>query len=287
LVKLAVFFAALWGGLPAHATDGASEGLSIRIAVERGNWGSARPQDIQLVLGSVADMLVAHFPQRASKRITVQPGGQGPKVLFEKSSAGEYRVLLNVRDTRWDQFAYQFSHELCHILTNFEQRKVDGDVATRDHQWFEETVCEAVSLSSLARLASIWKDSPPYPGWNDYAPAFAQYAERLLSADHRRLPADQSLTDWYRANREELARNPYLREKNEHLAVGILPLLESRPNTLGAIAYLNLDAAPGQSFSAYLEAWLRCSPEQYRAFIQDIMSLLGERTNVVASGSMD
>jgi hypothetical protein len=99
-------------------------------------------------------------------------------------------VLLNVSGARWDQFAYQFFHELCHIVTSFERREI-GAPRSRSYQWFEETVCEVVSLIALNRLATSWKESPPHAGWSDYAPAFGRYARapaRLGSSDD--LPGD-------------------------------------------------------------------------------------------------
>ena len=81
---------------------------------------------------------------------------------------------------------------------------MSGDVVARDHQWFEEALCEAVSLFTLKQLASSWEHSPPYPHWKDYAPAFREYAERLLGEKHRRLPLDKSVAEWYAENREML-----------------------------------------------------------------------------------
>lgn len=277
LTSLAGFAVALMVGLPAFATDWPPQARRMAIHVQIGDWGTAQTQDIEKVLGSVADVLLPYFSQRASDRIVVQYSRQGPQVLFEKSGGGAYRVFLSVQDTRWDQFAYQFSHELCHIFTNFEHREPGRDGSIRGHQWFEETLCEAVSLFALNRLASTWERSPPFPGWNDYAPTFRDYARRLLSAEHRRLPPNESIAAWYRENREDLGRNPYLREKNEQLAVRLLPLLENAPGSLKSIAYLNLEKSisPG-SFKAYLESWYRCCPEEYRPFISQVITLFEE-----------
>lgn len=252
--------------------------VRIAVRVEPGDWGTARTQDIERVLTLVANLLFPHFPQRASDRIVVEYGKQGPRALFEKSTDGAYRVLLNVQHTRWDQFAYQFSHELCHVFTNFEHRDVRGNAAAREHQWFEEALCEAVSLFALNRIASSWERSPPYPGWEHYAPAFREYAERVLNGARARLTASESIARWYDANREELDRNPYRREKNELVATRLLPLLESTPGSLEAIGYLNFEKPPaGKGFRAYLESWYSCCPGAYRAFIGQVIALIDER----------
>lgn len=135
-------------------------------------------------------------------------------------------------------------------------------------------MCEAVSLLTLNRLAGSWETSPPHPGWQDYAPAFREYAVRLLSREHRRLPADESPAGWYqRRHHVALESNPYLRDKNEQLAALLLDLFESTPGSLDAIGYLNLEAPSRQGFAAYLGAWHDCCPEQHRPFVRRLMSL--------------
>jgi hypothetical protein len=246
----------------------------IVIHVQHGDWGTARVEDIETVLTSVADSLLPYFPQHVSDRVSVTASEHGPRVLFEKSTDGAYRVLLNVRDTRWDQFAYQFSHELCHIFTNYEHREIGHGAVARDHQWFEETLCEAVSLFALDRMASSWEHAPPYPHWKDYAPAFREYGKRLLSENHRNLSPNKSIAEWYGENQAALASNPYLREKNELLATSLLPLLESTPGSLEAFGYLNRETfSSDRSFRAYLEAWYRCCPEESRDFVSLVIAL--------------
>jgi len=272
VARFAVAF--LLVGSPALATGLTPPASRISIHVERGDWGTARTQDIETVLKSVADVLVPYFPLHASSRVLVASSRQGPRVLLEKSPDGAYFVLLNVQDTRWDQFAYQFSHELCHLFANSEHRELSGDVVARDHQWFEEALCEAVSLFTLKQMASSWEHSPPYPHWKDYAPAFREYAERLSGETHRHLPLNKSVADWYAENREALESNPYLREKNEFLATRLVALLEEAPGGLGAIGYLNLEKSSfSKSFEAYLDSWFSCCPEEIRDFTRRVISL--------------
>ena len=244
------------------------------IRVQPGGWGAASTQDIETVLNSVAGVVIPQFPNHASARIAVAFSDSGPRVLAEKTSDGAYQVLLNVSGARWDQFAYQFSHELCHIVTNFEHREI-GSPGSRSHQWFEETVCEVVSLAALNRLATSWKESPPHAGWSDYAPAFRRYAERLLASGHRTISPATSMAAWYRENRRSLERDPYLRGKNEAAAMALLKLFEADPDNLAAIAYMNESREHG-SFSAYLASWRDCCPEPRRAFVERLIAIFAE-----------
>ena len=230
-------------------------------------------QDIEAVLQSVADVLLPDFPRHRSISIDVRSSAAGPRVLAIKSSEGSHQVLLNVQGARWDQLAYQFSHELCHIVSNYDRREIGSVPALRGHQWFEETLCEAVSLMTLDRLTSKWEQSPPVAGWQDYAGAFRNYAQRLLSDPHRHLPHSSSFAAWYRENERALEEDPYLREKNELAAVALRELLENTPGSLAAIGYLNLESSGRGSFAAYLASWYDCCPEAHRPFVLRLMSL--------------
>ena len=258
---------------------------AMEIRVEAGDWGNARPRDIEAVLTTVADTLLPSFPQHAGERILVAYSDAGPSVLLEKSRDGAHRVFLKVRDTRWDQFAYQFSHELCHVFTNHEHRELAPGVLARDHQWFEETLCEAVSLLTLERMTARWEHAPPHPGWLAYAPAFREYAQHLLSERHRHLPANETLGQWFSANREALERNPYLRQENELLATHLLSLFETLPGSLEAIGYLN-QSLPAASFTAYLASWYDCCPGRHRTFIMEVMALLDGKVQRAALPSV-
>ncbi len=248
------------------------------IRVEEGDWGNVGRRDIETVLNSVADVLAPYFPQHAASRIWVSPSPQGPLVLLDRTANGSHHILLDVHDARWDQFTYQFAHELCHVFTNYGHREIGPGTVARDHQWFEETLCEATSLFALNRMASRWEEMAQRPERKRYAPAFRAYAQRRLDSAQRRLPVGDAVTNWFAANREALERDPYLRERNEVLAARLLPLLENTPGAFESLGYLNASASsPPESFAAYLASWYDCCPTRYRGFIVRVMSLLEGR----------
>lgn len=239
-------------------------GAAPSIHVQAGDWGAARVDDISAVLGSVVEVLLPDFPHYASVRIVVRSSRTGPRVLEQRTANGAYQVELDVRDARWDQFAYQFSHELCHIVSNYDHR----EIGARPHQWLEETLCEVVSIVTLKRLAVRWQESPPHATWAWYAPAFARYAQ------HRSLPARTSLAAWYHENERMLESDPYARDKNNLAAASLLELFEAR-GALQAIGYLNLEPGARQDLAAYLAAWQECCPESHRPLVERLASLLG------------
>lgn len=264
--------------LPAFAAASPADPpvLAPPVHVMEGAWGEASLRDIETVLTSVEVQLLRDFRGHDLPPIRVAYSSEGPSVLFDRDAAGEYQVFLSAQDTRWDQFAYQFGHELCHVLSNHAHRVSDEAGPVRANQWFEEAICDAVAILSLERLAKSWQQSPPYPNWRWYAPAFGEYAERLLQQRHRRLPAGTPLAAWYAENRQALRQDPYLRDKTELAATALLELFRREPGNVAAIGHLNEDAAAtAADFEEYLRSWNRCCPDAQRSLVLRAMALFG------------
>src|SRR5262245_35006495 len=147
------------------------ERLAIRVASE--GWGDAGRADITKVLQSAGSSLAACVPDRQFPPIDVSRSTTTPITLFKRGPAGEIRVKLNVEGTYWAQFAFQFGHEMGHIVCGFEEYP-------NPNLWFEETLCEAASLFVLGRMAESWKTRPPYPHWKDYSGALQKYRDERM-----------------------------------------------------------------------------------------------------------
>ena len=239
---------------------------ALVIEVSPGNWGEAEVRDIQLLLDTVAAEFLAHIgPLDRTIQLRVVPRGGAPKVRYEKARDGRYVVQLTARDQRWFQYVFQFSHELCHVLSNFDHKEpIDGSERVDErNQWFEESLCETASLFTLRRLAVQWETSPPSRNWSGYGSTLSAYARHLMNEAHRHLPPGQSFHDWYEENKQVLSDNPYLREKNELVAANLLPLFEANPELWQSIRYLNpLKTSAGKSFALYLTDWRVASPDK-------------------------
>jgi hypothetical protein len=72
----------------------------------------------------------------------------------------------------WCQFIYQFSHELTHFVIRNLKRNKNMYV-----KWFEETICESISLFILRILAEQWKLCPLYDLNNNYDKSILNYFE--------------------------------------------------------------------------------------------------------------
>jgi len=240
------------------------------VRVASGEWGNVTPHEIEILLNAVADEMLKHFPGRQLDPIVVSPSRAGPVVLYQKGAQHEYQILLAAKGDRWAEYVYEFSHELFHVLANYEYH---APPRRARHQWFEEMLCETVSLYMLKRFSLTWEQSPPKAEWRYYATDLQRFTQRALGEPHRQLPGNVSFQQWFRENGPILTTRPYLREKNELVATLFLPLFE-HASDWRAIAYLNLDVPEGESsFYDYLAHWYRTTPAPHRRFVGQAMGL--------------
>jgi hypothetical protein len=223
-------------------------------------WGNS-PEQVRAILLSGSRELLVYFPGRTLKPILVEPEG-GPITLFDRGPGGEYRVHLDTDDNLWAQWVYQFSHELGHILSNY-------DTVRNRNKWFEETVCEVASLFVLRRLADVWSKDPSPGTWKKFAPALGKYADARIAK--AQLPDKMTLAEWYPARALDLAKTGYDRDKNTLVAVQLLPLFEETPEHWEAISYLaRAKKGHSGSFAEYLKAWQESCPEKHQPFVDRI-----------------
>ena len=251
-------------------SKGAEKSRGLTIQVAEGEWGDARPEEIETLLYAIADKLLVHFPERQLKPIVVSPTRQGPIVLYQKGPENQYQVHLAAKGRRWAEYVYEFSHELFHILANYENHAPPHNAS---HLWFEETLCETVSLYTLRQFSASWEQSPPRAEWASYASTLNGYTGRVLNEPHRRLPANTSLEQWFRENGPLLLENPYLRGKNELIANLFLPILEHNQDWQ-AVGFLNLDASQQKmGFYDYLASWHSRTPPEHQEFTRLAMRM--------------
>lgn len=102
-------------------------------------------------------------------------------IVYNDPSASCPMLVINTTPVRirlsqpsyiyWCQTIYQLSHEMCHYA--FRQRKENKDFTL---SWFEELVCEAVSLYALKYASDHWNHCP----LSKVAPTFFQNHKTYL-----------------------------------------------------------------------------------------------------------
>lgn len=237
------------------------------IRVVDGGWGDAHATDIHAVVASAYRELTSAFGREPRYPLLVASSREGPSIDYPNPVTKEYVVRLGARDRHWAQFAYQFAHELCHALTNFDR-------FPRSY-WLEETICEVSSLFTLRRMAEAWSQNPPYPNWRSYSDSLRSYAAAIRQ--RRSLPDGTTLVEWFVHNRDALALNPIARDLNGTIAAEWMPFFEANPMAWRAVGCLNTwlkDPRPLTS-ETYFEAWARAAPPHLRPFVLYISGSVG------------
>ena len=245
---------------PADKSDAKAVQQLPDILVVRDGW-KTNPVTVKAVLESTIKELWKQFPNRKLPPIVVYPQ-KGPVTLYARGPNNEIFVRLSTGGTYWSQYAFQFSHEFCHILCEY-------DADPHGNNWFEESVCEMAALYSLRRMGETWKTEPPYAHWKSYAVSLTQYADQRIATS--KLATNESLAQWYQKNAEVLAKDALRRELNLKVAAHFLPIVEANPEYWQAVQYLN-KAKPKarQSFAEYLSDWHSNCPDQYKPFVKKI-----------------
>lgn len=253
----------VWGS-EADETAAAAHKLELR-PVNASEW-KADLDNVKAVLNSTAQELWKYFPERRLPTIEVQPKG-GPISIFKRGPNGEIRVKLDTGETYWSQYAFQFSHEFCHILCDFKEHE-------NPNHWFEESLCETASVFALRHMAETWKTKPPYPHWKDYAKHLRSYADERSAL--ARIADGKRFLDWFAENEPDMRVKSTDRARNNIVAGVLVPLFEAEPQMWEAVSYLNTEKLTKlYSFKQYLEAWRRNSQEKHRGFIDKLAAQFG------------
>jgi len=269
--RSAALLAALLLALPAHPA--ATERVSVTVS--DADWGNARTDEVQQVLAAAAAELMALFPSREPLRIRVSPTTSSPMVLFQRTREGAHQILLRARDRLWEDYVYEFAHELGHVLTNYGRHAREPGLLR--HQWFEEAVCDMIALHALrtvARRAEAGQLNSPLLAAR--AVEMHAFAGTLLRAPHRSSLHVADMSAWLRMHETTLRTNPYMRIRNEEIAARLLEIFERDP--AGFVAVLGLNASTGPapaSFREYLTEWWLHTPPAGRPVVGEIMTAFG------------
>lgn len=232
----------------------------------------ASERDIKAVCDSAGIQLWRYFSLYEIDPFVVKRGDHGPFFGYNKNDRGELEILLDTRRTFWCQYAYQFSHEFCHLLCGRIQR-------APAHMWFEETLAETASLFALRAMARSWKAAPPYPNWQDYSSSLQTYADEVEATRAVRVKQirEQGLGGFYRAHQARLEQECCDRDLNGAMAVVLLRLFEEQPEGWETIRWLNrIEQEEGKTFQQHLGAWEHAVPPRHQPFVQKIATLFSQ-----------
>jgi hypothetical protein len=219
-------------------------------------------------------VLSDHQPARL--RVDQHTSGQ-PAIWLHPDDISVAWIIVDIGERDWSKLAYQFGHELGHVMANSWQP--DAKPAP-PCQWLEEAMVEAFSLRGLGSLAKDWKEKPPFPGDNAFGDAIAEYRDNIVRgytalADAQGLNRDGAA--WFADHRSEI-EIPGLNPFAQALSVTILTEYERAPDCVEALGALNRwPGRTGIPVAEYLRRWeqscreLQASP-QLPLRLQDLLA---------------
>jgi hypothetical protein len=177
--------------------------LSAPLDVE-GTWVGSSPNDAVAVISRMREacllglrLLSDHQPEQL--RVDDQSSGP-PHIWLHSENPTTAWIVVDVGTRAWSQLAYQFGHELGHVICNSWMWKVETPPPSR---WLEESLAEAFSMRGLGLLADGWERDPPFPNDSRYGQSLRSYRRNLIEKYRKGaapLP-EADLAAWLRANR--------------------------------------------------------------------------------------
>ena len=245
---------------------------NVNIVVPPSNWGEGRRKDIEKLLIDTASHVVRLLRNPFAANIRVIPGpiDQDPITLYRSPTDTRYTIKLSARDDFWAQYAYQFAHEFCHVLSNYELLKKNLN------NWFHEAICEIASVFTLRRMAERWSSNPLYQKNPGFTVSLDDYWKNRVSCPETQLPEGVSLDSWLLHN-EDMLRVAGYREKAERnkqylVAYQLLPIFEEDPTGWNAV--LKLPTSKGY-LKEYLSDWYSLVDEEDKPFVARLSDAFG------------
>lgn len=208
-------------------------------------------QTVHRQLAPTYELLTGVFDRHLLRPIEFRRNSP-PRVLYQMNDG--YRVVhLNTSGAKYQQYTYQFAHELSHILTNFHLSE-----GVEKFKWFEESLAELASYYVLSEYAK----QPPYIGgytalqWQNYLKTnYDQLEQELKTA--RGLSIDDPIAPWFPKNERHLKKNATMRDLNWWMAWHMYPYFNQNPEIFwGACGLLNRwNVKKDRNFEQYLASW--------------------------------
>lgn len=246
------------------------------IHVIEGGWGTARISTLQTVFESSRDAIADNLMFPFNSDITViHKEPEGPKILYNRRTDGDYEIWIDSENNRWSQQVFQFAHEYGHILSNYR------DDYPNPQLWFDEAISMIASIYVLETLAESWRTDPPdgIRNYRIYAPNFKSYVDGI--GDYLGVSKDfvsgVNLSRFYRDNKRSFESDysgGNTRLQQYIVAMKLIDIFKDSPNIAwNAITYLNKGhVRVNNDFRDYLNDWRKRTPKQWQSAVDKIMS---------------
>jgi hypothetical protein len=192
------------------------------------------------------------FSDRQPLRLRVDNHPDGPPAIWlHDDPADTAWIIVDIGPLDWSKLAYQFGHELGHVLCNSWDRRARPRPPS---QWLEEALAEAFSLRGLGLLTASWEKNPPFSGDAGFAVHLREYRSNLVAKYKDQAPAPD-LASWFEMHRRTLESG-----FGQHLEglpiLEVLALIEDDRRCVEDYGAVNRwPARAGLPVEAYLTEW--------------------------------
>jgi hypothetical protein len=222
-----------------------------------GDWGGSLPQAASVVISRMREVSllgVRLLSDQQPEELRVDDHSSGPPAIWLHDDAPKTAwIIVDIGARAWSQLAYQFGHELGHVLCNSW-----GPLAKPrpPSQWLEEALAEAFSIRGLGLLAASWEQTPPFPGDAPFGASIRQYRGNLIERYKGPATPEGGISMWFCRNRNALEHDQSTREAEGPAVLGILAELEGDTACVEDLGAVNRwSARSGVPLEEYLALW--------------------------------
>lgn len=223
-----------------------------------GGWGGSPMPAAARVVARVREVSLADvrlLSDRQPQRLRVENHASGPPAIWLHADPAETAwIIVDIGPRDWCKLAYQFGHELGHVLCNSW-----GPLArpAPPSQWLEEALAEGFSLRGLGLLARSWEQDPPFAGDAGFAKFIGQYRAVLVAQYRAAAPPGPDIAACWRNHCRDFTQG-----KGDPLVLAVLAAMERDPVAVADLGALNRwPARSAVPVEGYLALWQKSCAE--------------------------
>ena len=225
-----------------------------------GEWG-APPQAAARVIERMRVVSLSGVrlvSDQQPDKLRVDDHSAGPPAIWLHADPRKTAwIIVDIGPADWCKLAYQFGHELGHVLCNSWAPTAQPQPPT---QWLEEALVEAFSIRGLGLLAASWEQNPPFAGDRGFAAPIRQYRAGLIESYKKAPTPSVDVATWFRGYRTPLEQG--VGEPEGPAVLAILPELENHKVCVEDLGAVNRwPARSGVPVEEYLFLWEKSCAE--------------------------
>lgn len=237
----------------------ATSGLQITVDE---SWELDDLQNVTNMLNETANYIYSHLRDNPSFQVVVGYDREmGPISLYRSDDQQFDRVLLSNTPLEYrPQIMYQFSHEFCHVISDYNRiRSTDSK-----NEWFHEALCELASIFVLHSTEE---------------PALKKYIDDYLEESRDVLAGLEDFGTWISGKEEGLrtrAAGRHDRKTNAVVAYRLHPLFKQYPTLWNTLWHL---PKSDSTLEVYIEEWKQAIDVRDRPMLDKLQERLFGASN--------